>query len=58
MNPFKDTIKKRVMAAIEARLEKAQEKFDEGVLSLERQLEADKESLALKMVDEVIGKTK
>lgn len=46
------------MAAIEARLEKAQEKFDEGVLSLERQLEADKESLALKMVDEVIGKTK
>lgn len=53
---FGDTIKKRVLAAIEKRLQEAQVEYDSGVETLEKQLEADKESLALKLVDKVIGK--
>ena len=49
-------IKKRVMEVIKQKIEVAQQGFDDGCKELDDQLEKDKETLADKKVEEIVGK--
>lgn len=52
---FTDTIRKRAIAAIEDRITRAEVKYKTGCEEIEKKAEEDKETLATKLVEEVIG---
>lgn len=51
-----NTIEKRVMQVVKAKIKTAQAEYDSGVKELEEKLEREKESLMEKLVHGIVGK--
>lgn len=54
--PWNNTIYKRVMEVIKAKIKEAQKEYDDGIVVLEKKLEEDKVTLADKLVNAILGK--